>query len=98
MPADECIGPTAGRFIGADTRDPLHRRRVGTEPDPHAVSRASLPASSRFRAAEVSATWGPSEQSASADEQTAALGGLEPRGVAGLARGLLAENLAVQLH
>ena len=41
---------------------------------------------------------GPSEQSASADEQTAALGGLEPRGVAGLARGLLAENLAVQLH
>jgi hypothetical protein len=44
VPADDRIRPKTRRFIGADTREPLHRRRIGTEPDSHAVSRASLPA------------------------------------------------------
>ena len=43
-PADDRMRPKTGRFIGADTRDPLHRRRIGTDPDSHAVSRALVPA------------------------------------------------------
>ena len=82
----------------ANTGTTVRKSHLGTRTNREPALGALDSASSRFRAAEVSATWGPSEQSASADEQTAALGGLEPRGVAGLARGLLAENLAVQLH
>ena len=44
LPAHDRIRPKTGRFIGPGTRDPLHRRRIGTAPDSHAVSRASLPA------------------------------------------------------